>query len=109
MTNSEKIITVQAFVQNDEKATDGLVTVYLSQAESDILRRLYRVYGAVPEGATIPPMYEMLQCDLAARRFLRRGAQSEISHGENGVNRSYGSVNDEDLLTEVIPFAKVVG
>lgn len=108
MTTAEKISIVKTLVENDEAATDALVSVYLSDAETAILRRLYRVYADMPDGVSLPAIYDFLSCKLAARFFLRRGAESEISHSENGVNRSYGSVNDEDLLMEVMPYARVM-
>ena len=109
MTDQEKISTVQVLVENDPTATDAVVTVYLAKAESAILRRLYP-YG-IPSTVTdsIPEKYELLQCELASRYFLRRGAEGEYIHDENGTNRHYGSVNDEDLLSEVVPYAKVIG
>ena len=109
MTDQEKISTVQVLVENDPTATDAVVTVYLAKAESAILRRLYP-YG-IPSTVTdsIPEKYELLQCELASRYFLKRGAEGEYIHDENGTNRHYGSVNDEDLLGEVVPYAKVIG
>lgn len=110
MTDQEKISTVQVLVENDPTATDAVVTVYLAKAESAILRRLYP-YG-VPStivDESVPTKYEMLQCELASRYFLKRGAEGEYIHDENGTNRHYGSVNDEDLLSEVVPYAKVLG
>ena len=107
MTDSEKITTVQVTVENDPAATDALCAVYLSKAKADILRRLYRVFGTVPENAKMPAMYDSLQCDLAARRFLRRGGEGELTHNENGVNRTYYSTDDEELLKEVMPYARV--
>ena len=107
MTNEEKILNGQTLVENDEAATDALVSVYLSQAKAAILRRLYP-FG-IPEDADVPPIYEYSQCELASRYFLRRGAQGEVAHNENGVNRTYGSVNDEDILREIMPYAKVMG
>lgn len=109
MTDQEKISTVQVLVENDPTATDAVVTVYLAKAESAILRRLYP-YG-IPSTVTdlIPEKYELLQCELASRYFLKRGAEGEYIHDENGTNRHYGSVNDEDLLSEVVPYAKVIG
>jgi len=108
MTDTEKITNVQILVENDAAATDAVVSVYLSQAKNNILRRLYRAYGEVPVDAAMPEMYEDLQCELAARKFLRRGGQAELSHNENGVNRTYHSTDDEELLKDVMPYAKVV-
>lgn len=107
MTIENKISITQTLVENDPKATEAVIAVYLSDAEAAILRRLY-IFG-VPEGAEVPDMYAYSQCELAARYFLRRGAQGEVVHNENGVNRTYGSANDEDILREIMPFAKVFG
>ncbi len=103
MTNEEKITMVQALV-GDTESTD-LVTVYLEDAKGAILRRRYPF--TMPEAAEVEPKYETLQVKLAARYFLRRGGEGEIVHKENGIDRTYKTVNDEDLLMEVTPFAKV--
>ena len=58
---------------------------------------------------SMPSEYDVLQCQLAARYFLRRGGEGEVTHSENGINRTYGSVNDSDLLQEIVPFGKVGG
>ena len=80
---------------------------YTDLAYKECLARLYRAYGSVPQGATLPPMYDHLVEVLAKRKELREGAEGEIAHNENGVNRTYGSVNDEDILSQIVPFAKV--
>ena len=105
MTDAEKLPMAQTLIGTAPDATDALVTVYLDDAKAAILRRRYP-FG-IPDGAEIEPLYEMLQVKLAVRYFLRRGGEGEIAHSENGINRTYGSVNDEDLLMCVTPFAKV--
>lgn len=93
-----------SILANESDST--LVGAYLNSAKSTVLRRLYP-YG-IPDGAIVPPQYEMLTCNLAVRYILRRGGEGEITHNENGVNRTYQSVNDEDLLREIVQVAKVV-
>lgn len=106
MTTSEKIAFTQQLLNNNPKATDTLVGGFLTKAQSVILRRYdpLKVVGAVE----VPEEYEVLQCELASHYFLRMGGDAEISHSENGVNRNYYSTNDEELLREVIPYAKVM-
>lgn len=105
MTQVEKIATIKAYLGNDTEATEYAITVYLDDAKEAILTRRYP-FG-VPEGAEVPPMYERLQCRLAAEMFLRRGAEGEESHNEDGVNRKYASADFEPLLRNVMQIAKV--
>ena len=106
MTNTEAMTIVQTLVENDPAATSELLTIYLQDAQAAIMRRLYP-FG-IPQNATdIPQVYQLLWCKLAARYFLRRGAEGESAHNENGIDRKYGSVNDEDLLMEITPYAWV--
>lgn len=102
MTTAEKIAMVKVMV-DDSDADDALITVYLEDAKAAMLRRRYP-FG-IPDGADITD--EMLQVKLASRYYLRRGGDGEKAHNENGINRTYGTVNDEDLLMEITPFAKV--
>ena len=108
MTNAEKIAMVKTLVENDSEATDAVVTVYLTLASNTMIERLYP-YDDSKTASDVPERYDTIQCELAARYFLRRGGQGEISHEENGVNRTYGSVDDEDILKRLTPFAKVGG
>ena len=105
MTAEEKTTRVQTLLGNDEEATDELVAVYLDDAKEAILNRRYP-FGA-PDFADVPKQYENAQCKLAARYFLRRGAEGELIHNEDGVQRHYGSVQDEDILMEVMQVARV--
>lgn len=107
MTEAEKITRVQTLLGNDEEATSALLTIYLDDAKNAILNRIYP-FG-IPDNAEMPERYESIQCKLAQRYFLRRGAEGEITHNENGVNRSYGSVDDEDLFKTIVPIAKAIG
>jgi len=100
MTTAEKIANVQARVQ-DELATDAVVSLLLEDAEEAIFQRMYP-FGAPASVTSIPKRYERLQCKLSARYFLRMGSEAEQTHVENGTHRRYGSVNDEDLLQEIM-------
>lgn len=108
MTDSEKIAMVKVLCEDDAGATTEVVTAYLSLACSKMLERLYP-YDSDKGASDLPVRYGMLQCELASRLFLRRGGEGEVSHEENGVNRTYGDVADEDILSRLTPFAKVGG
>ena len=101
MTLAEKIEYVQSMVDNDPEATDAKVKGYLTKAKTKIFKRRYP-FGVPASVTDVPEQYEDIQLDLAVRYFLRRGGEGEGVHIENGIHRHYGSVNDEDLLMEVM-------
>ena len=107
MTDNEKVMAVQTLV-GDEQATSDIITLYLAVARDAILNRLYP-HGIPDTEMLVPTRYEYTQCKLAARYFLRRGAEGEITHSENGIARTYASADDADILNEVLPYAKVAG
>ena len=108
MTDAEKKAMVKALAENDAAATDDVVTVYLTLASNKMLERLYP-FDTSKGASDIPGRYDVIQCELAARLFLRRGSEGEISHSETNVSRSYSSVDDADILDRLTPFVKVGG
>jgi hypothetical protein len=99
MTNAEKTTLVGTMI-NDTNIDSATIGSYLALAEQKILQRVYP-FGNGNE-YTMPTRYEYIQCELAARYILRRGSEGEVVHNENGINRTYASANDEDLLGEVM-------
>lgn len=83
-----------------------IASIYLKDAKCAILERMYP-FG-VPNDADFPAKYRNLACKLAVRYIARRGAEGETTHNENGINRSYASADDDDLLGVVTPFAMVM-
>ena len=108
MTDAEKIAMVRNLADIDSSVEDAFVSVYLRLAYSKMLERLFP-YDSTKTVSDIPSRYDETQCELAARLFLRRGGEGETNHEENGVNRTYGSVDDEDILSRLTPYAKVGG
>lgn len=104
MDENTQIETMQILLDNDPSATSEVCSVYLSVAAEMMLKRLYPFD---PTQTEIPNQYSMTQCELAVRLFLKRGAEGETSHNENGINRTYWSVNDEDILARLTPYAKI--
>lgn len=101
MTTAEKIAYIQSLVENDPDATDTMLGIYLKKAEAEINRRRYP-FGNKPASLVgVEEDFEWVQIELAHRYFLRRGGEGEAVHIENGIHRHYGSVNDEDLLSQV--------
>lgn len=101
MNNSEKIARLTALISPDTASTD-LLSYLLEQAEGIVLNKRYP-FG-VPEGATIPAMYEHIQLRVAIELFSKMGAEGQTGHSENGVSRSYESADvSPSLLKQIIP------
>lgn len=98
---SQQVAIVQGLIGDvPEKDNETLIETYLAKAKEAILRQMHP-FG-FDEEAEVPYQYAMLQCELASRYILRRGAEGETSHNENGINRTYKSVDDSDLLSQVM-------
>ena len=107
MTEAEMIAAVQNLIGADMAANMSVsaISLYLELAAQ---KMLVRIYPFDTTQTAIPAQYLPSQCELAARLILRRGAEGESQHNENGINRTYGSVDDEDILSRLTPYAKVM-
>lgn len=106
MTTEDKIEYVKALL-DDTTIDSGLVTAYLTEAKANIFMRMYPT-GNRPESVTeVPEQYEILQCKLAIRYISRMGSEGELIHNENGINRTYHSADDRDLLADVMQVIRV--
>lgn len=103
MTEEEKVQMIQLLI-TDVSVTDDMIQAYLGLAASRILSRLYPFGNAPTEW---PAAYDMTQVELAIRMIARKGGEGEVSHSENGVSRTYGSVDDEDILSRLVPYVGV--
>lgn len=106
MTDAEKITRVQGYF-DEGTVSDAEATFYLSVAKEAVLNALYAYTSNYPEDAEVPRRYEGVQCELAARRFSRKGGLGETMHIENGIHRDWYSSDDRDLIATIIPYAVV--
>ena len=105
MTDEEKVQMVQLLI-SDVSVTAEDIQSYLALAADRMLVRMYP-FGGAP--TALPSQYDLTQVELAVRMVARRGGEGEISHSENGVSRSYDSVDDEDILSRLVPRVGVAG
>lgn len=104
MTDAEKIAFIQSLIDDVNVGSDEIGT-YLTVAANRIFQRLYP-FGGAP--AVLPSQYDTLQCELVVRMIARRGGEGETAHSENGISRTWGSVDDEDILGRLVPFVGVL-
>lgn len=101
MTTEEKLVRLEVLISPDTAGND-LLMILLDQAAGVVLNRRYP-YG-VPEGAEVPCEYEHIQIQIAVELFSKRGAEGQIAHNENGINRTYEAADvSPSLLRRIVP------
>ena len=101
MTTEEKLEKLRVLISPDN-ADIGLLSLLLSQAEGIVLNKRYP-YGQ-PEGATVPTAYEHIQLQIAVELFAKMGAEGQLQHKENGIDRVYEAADvSPSLLKRIIP------
>ena len=104
MTDVEKLTALKAVVGGSD--TDEVLSTYLDLAGSKIIAKAYPYQNDISE---VPAQYAHLQVEIAAYMLIKRGAEGQTSHSENGVSRSYenGDV-PPSMLKAVIPYCAVI-
>lgn len=101
MTESEKLSRLVVLLSPDT-ASDDLLSFLLDQAGGIVLNRRYP-FGP-PDGAEVPAQYEHIQLQIAVELYAKRGAEGQVGHSENGINRTYESADvSPSLLRRIIP------
>ena len=86
----------------DEDTTDALLNLYLDIAKQKVLDRLYPFDNTK---LTIPTRYEFKQIEIAQYLYLKRGAEGQVTHNENGINRTYENADvPESLMRGIVPY-----
>ena len=98
MTDVEKIENMRVAIAPDT-AEDNVLLSEIQAAESMILNKMYP-FG-YEDGAVVPARYERLQIKLAVELFTQRGAEGQASASENGITRTWPTVNR--ILAQIAP------
>lgn len=100
----EKIDVLRTLL-GDEPDT-FLLTTFLKISAQKILDRAYP-YN--PEITEVPKRYEMKQIEIAVYLYNKQGAEGQIVHNENGINRTYESSDvPESLMRGITPYVGVL-
>jgi hypothetical protein len=105
MTDAEKLTALKAMVGGSD--TDEVLSTYLSLAGSKIIAKAYPYKTDVTE---VPAQYEYLQLEIAAYMLNKRGAEGQVTHTENGVQRQYENADvPPSMLKAITPYCGVIG
>lgn len=101
MTYDEKIARLKVLLSPDT-ASEELLSFLLEQSAGVVLARRYP-FG-LPDGATVPAIYEGVQLRIAVELYSKMGAEGQVIHQENGVSRQFeaGDISPS-LLRQITP------
>lgn len=81
MTDAEKIAMVKKLC---DETDDDTISAYLFMAGKQVI-----ALCCPDDTLTVPEKWDALHIDATVYKLNKRGAEGEISHGENGISRSY--------------------
>ena len=102
-------VKLRLVISSGDRSDDDLIEELLNSAEFAILARRFP-FGYDEETTVLPSAYDDLKIRIAMDLFNKIGAEGQLSHSENGVQRTYeSSWISESLLREVTPRVGVSG
>lgn len=105
MTDSEKIEALRNIVGGSD--SDGVLSTYLTLAGDKIITKAYPYKNDVTE---VPSQYEYLQIEIAAYMMNKRGAEGQVTHTENGLQRQYENADvPYSMLRTITPYCGSIG
>ncbi len=105
LTDAEKLTFLKNMVGGSD--TDDVLSTYLTLAGQKIIAKAYPYKADVTE---VPAQYEHLQLEIAAYLVNKRGAEGEVTHSENGVQRQYENADiPASMLRTITPYCGVIG
>lgn len=100
----EKLQQLKIMLGIDGTDEDELLALLLTKAGEKIVMAVYPYKDT--SGVELPPRYSFLQLEAAERMYNLRGAEGEKEHIENGVHRTYESIEDF-IRNNVVTFCGV--
>ncbi len=102
MTTIEKLVLRLGLSADEAKRDDALLKELVSAAESEIMNRSFP-FGYTDD-TDFPEQYAHLIVPIAMDLYNHMGAEGQISHNENSIQRTYeSSWISESLLAQVVP------
>ena len=94
-----RMVKTRLEIEEDDVTLDNEIYVYLEMAQNMILDKMY---GFKPEKretvVEVPKRYEMTQIEAVVMGYLHKGADGELVHNENGINRTF---KEPDMQTYI--------
>ncbi len=105
MTDDEKLTVLKNMIGGSD--TDEVLSTYLTLAGQRIIAKAYPYKNDVTD---VPAQYEYLQIEIAAYLLNKRGAEGQVTHSENGIQRQYENADiPASMLRTITPYCGVIG
>lgn len=105
MTDDEKLTVLKNMIGGSD--TDEVLSTYLTLAGQRIIAKAYPYKNDVTD---VPAQYEHLQIEIAAYLLNKRGAEGQVTHSENGIQRQYENADiPASMLRTITPYCGVIG
>lgn len=104
MTKEKKLTALKAMVGGSD--ADEVLSTYLKLAGRKIIAKAYPYKTDVKK---VPEQYEYLQIEIAAYMLNKRGAEGQVTHTENGIQRQYENADiPSSMLKGITPYCGVI-
>lgn len=101
MTTEEKIVRFGVLISPDTADTE-LAMYLLEQAGEIVMNRRYP-FG-VPVDAEFPVRYDHVHIQIAVELYSKMGAEGQVAHKENGIDRTFEAADvSPSLLHRIVP------
>ena len=93
----------------EEYGVDNVSDTIVESEIKSAIGAINRCRHFKPNGETLyDEIYEDKIVPLAIAGYLKAGAEGQVSHTENGVQRQYGDANKypKEMLRDIIPLAQ---
>lgn len=105
MTDQEKLAALRSMV--GDRDADSVLLTYLNLAGKKIITKAYPYKSDVTD---VPSQYEYLQIEIAAYMMNKRGAEGQVTHTENGLQRQYENADvPYSMLKTITPYCGTIG
>lgn len=83
----------------DPSESDDVLQFYLDDARSIICD--------IRHASDVEPQYSTIQVKIAIELYNKRGAEGQVAHSENGINRTYETSDvSPSLLSKITPIVR---
>ena len=109
MSDNEKLAMVKTILEisPEDLSSDELISAYLTLSAKEILS--WRYSYSDRNLIDVPPEYEVTQVMAVVAGYSQGGAENQLQHGENGIQRTFKYADMVAYIrAHVIPLCKVM-